>query len=377
MSALLSTPSRAALRLVLTLTVAGLPFATASANEVETETNDFFEERYVVPNDSTSVSASLGPSNLPGPDTLLGRFDEFGSLLESDDDSSFLGDGLASGLFNVPINDDGSISVAVTGLGNDLFLDDFSVFHSEFGSYELFIDVFDNEGGFVSGTSYFDELNGEDADFFMEADEAWIGGTFDAYIDNTVQLGDVDWFEFTGLTPGVVYTAEITQPNLGVEDPELDTYLEAFDTSFNFLANNDDNDESLLSQLNAAADDTGSLVFAVTGFPDFFYAGNHPEFGDYVLTVTEADLSALSGDFDGDGQVAQGDLNFVLNNWGGQRGEWANADGLETSIVDQEELNRVLNNWGATVAPPATSAVPEPALAGLACLAALRLRRRR
>ncbi|MEM9752032.1 MAG: hypothetical protein AAF916_01455 [Planctomycetota bacterium] len=74
-------------------------------------------------------------------------------------------------------------------------------------------------------------------------------------------------------------------------------------------------------------------------------------------------LAALIGDYDGSGQVEQGDLNLVLQNWGvdtainGLPTAWVSdpPDGL----IDQDELNRVLNNWGDSSAP-ALTAIPEP-----------------
>ncbi|MEM9753984.1 MAG: hypothetical protein AAF916_11460, partial [Planctomycetota bacterium] len=65
-----------------------------------------------------------------------------------------------------------------------------------------------------------------------------------------------------------------------------------------------------------------------------------------LLEIAAAVGSGLAGDFNGNGQVEQADLNLVLNNWGGARGVWSNADALTTDNVDQEELNAVLNNWG-------------------------------
>ncbi|MEM8494929.1 MAG: hypothetical protein AAF663_06035 [Planctomycetota bacterium] len=87
---------------------------------------------------------------------------------------------------------------------------------------------------------------------------------------------------------------------------------------------------------------------------------------DIGYEIAAATVVGLTGDYDDDNQVAQGDLNFVLNNWGNTRGPWANADGFATPLVDQEELNRVLNNWGATGSPSfAGFDVPEPAAFGL------------
>ncbi len=86
--------------------------------------------------------------------------------------------------------------------------------------------------------------------------------------------------------------------------------------------------------------------------------------GESVVTfVWEAAAALLAGDYNGNGSVEQGDLDLVLNNWGGLRGEWDNASGFATSNVDQEELDRVLNHWGGSVAPTFSGVnVPEPAL---------------
>ncbi|MEM8781333.1 MAG: caspase family protein [Planctomycetota bacterium] len=90
----------------------------------------------------------------------------------------------------------------------------------------------------------------------------------------------------------------------------------------------------------------------------------------------------LAGDLNRNGQVEQGDLNLVLNNWGrdtlatGVPNGWLATEQL-TGTVDQDELNAVLLNWGALAAPDfSATTVPEPAGLG-AVVAALGLRRRR
>lgn len=79
--------------------------------------------------------------------------------------------------------------------------------------------------------------------------------------------------------------------------------------------------------------------------------------------------SGLSGDFNGSGSVEQGDLNLVLNNWGGPRDFEDGVTGFSSTAVDQEELNVVLNNWGSS--QPAGHhgllSIPEPTF-GLAAL---------
>ena len=89
---------------------------------------------------------------------------------------------------------------------------------------------------------------------------------------------------------------------------------------------------------------------------------------DLVRLVDNAVTIGLAGDYNNNGSVEQGDLDLVLNNWGGPRtaGFIANADGFASTNVDQEELDRVLNNWGSSNAPAFNSvSVPEPALTTL------------
>jgi len=76
-------------------------------------------------------------------------------------------------------------------------------------------------------------------------------------------------------------------------------------------------------------------------------------------------VSSLVGDYNGDGQVEQADLNLVLGNWGRDTSKqsipgWNND--LPAGFVDQSELNAVLNYWGSASAPNLSlSSIPEPA----------------
>ncbi|MEM1445213.1 MAG: PEP-CTERM sorting domain-containing protein [Planctomycetota bacterium] len=94
----------------------------------------------------------------------------------------------------------------------------------------------------------------------------------------------------------------------------------------------------------------------------------------------------LYGDANRNGQIEQGDLNAVLNNWGQNNAtdanadiSWATGDFDGDGRVAQGDLNAVLTNWGSSVAPVFTGfTVPEPAALGLVGmgLASVSLRRR-
>jgi hypothetical protein len=68
----------------------------------------------------------------------------------------------------------------------------------------------------------------------------------------------------------------------------------------------------------------------------------------------------LRGDYDGDGNVAQGDLDQILLFWGEDSEMHSAFTGFgATGIIDQNELDAVLLNWGAGL-PLGSAVVPEP-----------------
>ncbi len=114
---------------------------------------------------------------------------------------------------------------------------------------------------------------------------------------------------------------------------------------------------------------------------------NLDDTGPSANVVDDADLLfwlALTGNVIGDanlnGQVEQGDLDAVLQNWGSTSAAnpqlgWATGDLDGNGLVGQGDLDRVLQNWGSTAAADFRGTnLPEPS--GLALLAVTLLRRR-
>ena len=138
---------------------------------------------------------------------------------------------------------------------------------------------------------------------------------------------------------------------------------------------------------NPGVDTSGVDILMESNIPQTFFdnasaALQNDDFGGrQFLYPWGAVANALAGDFNGNGSVEQGDLDLVLNNWGGPRGNWDNAQGFASGPVDQEELDAVLNGWGASSLAGLVreaGAVPEPAaMLGVTGLAMLGLCGRR
>jgi serpin B len=84
------------------------------------------------------------------------------------------------------------------------------------------------------------------------------------------------------------------------------------------------------------------------------------------------DQGVLAGDFNGDGNVDQADLDLVLLDWsvdaaGNQLRQGWRIGGAE-GLVDQSELDAVLLNWGATASLEESASIPEPATCVLAAV---------
>jgi hypothetical protein len=312
------------------------------------EPNDTFGERTILGSGVLLVEDSVTPGFESFPDTMLGIRDQFGEIYLVNDDDSPIGNERASGLEGVPTNS-GSISFAVSGFPDEFFEGS----HNEFGEYEVFVDVFDFFGDEFESFSEVRTLQTGSVDEFFFSDFEWIGGTYDVYIDNTISgasPADVDYFTFTGLTSGSGFFAEVTNATSG-----FDSILGWFDDSGTLIEFDDDDGFENLSLISGVVPANGQLTFAVTGFDDFEFVGNHSEDAAYSLEIT---LGALSqpGDFDEDDDVDGRD--FLL--W--QRKQSPN-NGSAQDLQDWQ------TNYGYNGSLVAAQVVPEPTTCGLIALA--------
>jgi hypothetical protein len=326
------------------------------------EPNETFGTSTVLPAGVMTVVDHLTAGSHP--DTLLGAKDMFGAIYTYDDDSSDLGDGRASKLEFVATNS-GTISFAVTGYPDEFFEGG----HPEAGDYEVFVDVYDSFGDLVDSFSEISILQPGVVDHFNYSDFEWINGDYDVYIDNAINpalRGDIDFFTFTGLTPGASFAMQTTDP----EAIGIDTYLGWFDAAGSLMAENDDiAEENVLSLIEGVVPGNGSLTFAATGYHDLEFVGDHEAEGAYGLQLSLSGLLSPA-DFNGDTFVDGDDLDAWAAAFGSGSGGDADDD------VDSDGADFLI--WQRELSPSMAAAIPEPTSLYLAgCFAASALLRAR
>ena len=318
-----------------------------------TEPNENFASATILSPGVLTVTDSLTP-NATFSDTLLGIRDAFGDVYLDDDDSSPLGNGYASGIEGVPTNS-GSINFSISGV-DDV---NFDGSHSEQGQYKVYVDVYDF---FDDPVDSFSELRtlapGIVHDFSFD-DFEWINGSYDVYIDNALALtSDVDFFTFTGLTPGTQFQARTADPTAS----NINTLLGWFDSSGGLLESDNNGAGGLLSRIDGTVPAGGMLTFAVSGVGDDGFTGSHTEDGSFELRL-QIQTPSVAGDYNNNGKVDAAD--YVL---------WRNGGPLQndsTPGVQPADYSVWRSKFGQSQGLAASNQlIPEPATLMLMILAA-------
>jgi hypothetical protein len=224
--------------------------------------------------------------------------------------------------------------------------------------------VYDFFGDLVDSFSEIRTLGSAEVHEFSFNDFEWLNGTYDVYIDNAiggVTGADVDFFTFTGLSPGAAFSAETLDPTAA----GIDTLLGWFDAAGALLDDDDDGAGGTLSKLAGTVPANGMLTFAVSGFGDDDFAGSHTEDDPYELQLTVGG-GGFAADFNNDGMVTGADLADWRSSFGPSATGDADGDN-DTDGADFLIWQRELGSGGAAVA----GGVPEPSGGALVLAAAM------
>ena len=353
---------------ILFHTICVLALAIASTVAEGGDSNDTFADATILPAGVLSATDNLTPGIVQTPDTVLGVRGPGGELTQLDDNSSIFGNGFASGVSGVLITDE-TISFSVSGVGDN----DFTGAHSELGDFDVFVEVFDFQQNvlFSAFTDAATLAPGNIVTFNVPGDASWLGGTFNLNVDNTIGRpagGDVDFYTFTGLTPGTAFRLSVDEQSLAVK-----SLAYRYDDVGAIIDTNLFSGATELLDFDGTVPASGELTFAVTGDGDFNTQlpgpdGGHDDGGTYGLVL--ALDTDIVGDFDFDGDVNDGDVAT----W---RHYYASAPTADTDS-DSDSDGRDFLRWQreATAAGLVAVSVPEPGGLTLACLLLLTATRR-
>ncbi len=336
-----------------------------------------------------------GTGSAPGND-IDSPWDEYAVLL-----SIFGG----AGSSQLRAYSDGSGDVPLISAGNGDWINIWLEVDNAAKSYRVATSTGTQDGTYQGGTYQFGRRTAG-----VVATNALVTFGIHELLNTDAELDDLYFVDGVDLTNPLLQTPTLAAESLGVLG---DVTLQAGATLSMDIGVNADGAAvsdtiATLGQFNAGGVleivlDTGSAaldagdrfgLFGASGFSGTFDTLDLPGLGPDLLwdasrllvdgTLAVIGNNGLSGDFNFSGQVEQGDLDLVLQNWGYDAGAfgvptaWIND--LPTGLIDQEELDRVLLNWGAiaTGGGGFITVVPEPTGLGLFVLSAgVALRRRR
>lgn len=217
-----------------------------------------------------------------GVDTVLGVFDANGMLVDTDDDSSFVGDGLADGIYG-QVNSDGKISLKVSGYpdfdfdGNgDGFEGGGDSSHGENGDYDLYVFTGAAANDAIEFIGYGGEGGGEYFDVDGDLDYVTIDGLAAGQVFVAQLFGDID-FAYPGGGGGINLTgATLPESHAGL--------LGLFDDNGNLIAaDNAQNDPTI--RIGGIVPASGQLNFGITGWFDPNFDGTQGYEGNYELRL--------------------------------------------------------------------------------------------
>jgi hypothetical protein len=275
-------------------------FAFGSVRANATEPNESFAERTILPAGVFSVTDSLTAIDYDFPNTVLGSINFLGAIDRVNDDGGPYEPEGGSELLVVDMNS-GFIEFSVTG-SPDL---GFGGGHNQTGYFEVIVDAYDIFDEYLTSFSEVRLLEPgvvHDFEFLVEDPFA---DNYDVYTAPAGAVGDIDFFTFSGLTAGSTFNVQ----TIDTDNENIDTYLGWFDSGGLLLDANDDIDpdnEIYQSQLTGIVPAGGQLTFAVTGFGDEDFDGQHDISGAYALEL-EIEAEALMGDYNADGNVDAAD----------------------------------------------------------------------
>jgi hypothetical protein len=170
---------------------------------------------------------------------------------------------------------------------------------------------------------------------------------------------------------GNVYLASSTNGSLGGPNAgDSDLFFAKFDAEGNLR---------WTEQYGTSGAENGASV-SEDGLGNIYLSGFSDLTGAFLVKYVD---DVISGDFNNNGRVEQGDLDLVLLNWSSNAVPETWSNDLPNGAIDQNELDKVLLGWGNTSPVAAVVAsVPEPMTAAfglvfLMCACCFRAMQRR